>query len=122
MSTVKAAFETLANIAGGVIHEGQFKKVETSKITKVRHEHESKDFYCLAVPGKSFFIRSNGKISVTGNTLHAESMIKLFREFIKENKDIWTDELKKEIYTTAEKMVELEDAFIDLAFGIHTIS
>lgn len=57
--------------------------------------------------------------SIADETLHAESMIRIFREFIKENKDIWTDELKSEIYSTAEKMVELEDAFIELAFGIN---
>ena len=76
-------------------------------------------FYCVAVPGKAFFIRSNGKISVTGNTMHSESMIKLFRTFIEENRDIWNDELKSSIYTIAERMVELEDKFIDLAFGVN---
>jgi len=35
---------------------------------------------------------------------------------IEENKEIWNDELKSRIYTIAEKMVELEDNFIDLAF------
>lgn len=57
--------------------------------------------------------------SIADESLHCESMIKLFREFVKENKDIWTDELKSQIYTVAEKMVELEDKFIDLAFGVH---
>ena len=45
-------------------------------------------------------------------------MIKLFRTFIEENRDIWNDELKSQIYTIAEKMVELEDKFIDLSFGM----
>lgn len=54
--------------------------------------------------------------SIADETLHAESMIRLFREFIKENKDIWTDSLKSEIYTIATKMVELEDKFVDLAY------
>jgi ribonucleoside-diphosphate reductase beta chain len=43
-------------------------------------------------------------------------MTYLFREFVKENKEVWTDSLKKELYGIAEKMVELEDAFIDLAY------
>ena len=43
-------------------------------------------------------------------------MIKLFRTYIEENREIWTDELKSKIYTIAERMVELEDKFIDLAF------
>jgi ribonucleoside-diphosphate reductase beta chain len=56
--------------------------------------------------------------SIVDETMHAESMIKLFRTFIEENRDIWNDELKSEIYKIAEKMVELEDKFIDLAFLI----
>jgi ribonucleoside-diphosphate reductase beta chain len=54
--------------------------------------------------------------SVRDESLHCESMIKLFRTFIKENRDIWDDELKGEIYTIATNIVELEDKFIDLAF------
>ena len=56
--------------------------------------------------------------SIVDETMHAESMIKMFRTFIEENRDIWNDELKSEIYKIAEKMVELEDKFIDLAFLI----
>jgi len=56
--------------------------------------------------------------SIVDETQHAESMIKLFRTFIEENRDIWGDELKSAIYTIAEKMVELEDKFIDLCFEI----
>jgi ribonucleoside-diphosphate reductase beta chain len=44
-------------------------------------------------------------------------MSKLFRTFIQENPDIWNDELKYEVYCAAERVVELEDAFIDTAFG-----
>lgn len=56
--------------------------------------------------------------SIVDETQHAENMIKLFREYIKENPEIWNDELKGKIYTIAEKMVLLEDKFIDLAFGL----
>jgi ribonucleoside-diphosphate reductase beta chain len=49
--------------------------------------------------------------------MHTESMIKLFRTYIEENKEIWNDELKGKIYTIATRMVELEDKFIDLAFA-----
>jgi ribonucleoside-diphosphate reductase beta chain len=55
--------------------------------------------------------------SIVDETMHAESMIRLFKEFIKENNEIWNDELKGKIYTIAEKMVELEDKFIDLSFA-----
>ena len=54
--------------------------------------------------------------SIRDESLHIESMIKLFRTFIKENPEIWDDELKSEIYQIARDMVEHEDAFIDLAF------
>jgi ribonucleoside-diphosphate reductase beta chain len=57
--------------------------------------------------------------SIADESLHTESMIKLFREFVKENKHIWNDTLKSQIYTIAEKMVTLEDAFIDLAYGVN---
>lgn len=56
--------------------------------------------------------------SIADESLHAESMIKVFREYIKENKNIWTDSLKSQIYTIATEMVQLEDKFIDLAFGV----
>ena len=54
--------------------------------------------------------------SIVDETMHAENMIKLFKEFIKENPEIWNDELKGKIYTIAEKMVQLEDKFIDLCY------
>ena len=56
--------------------------------------------------------------SIVDETMHAESMIKLFRQYVEENIEIWNDELKGTIYGIAEKMVELEDKFIDLAFAI----
>ena len=56
--------------------------------------------------------------SIVDETQHAESMIKLFRTFVEENRDIWNDQLKGEIYSIAEKMVELEDKFIDLSFSM----
>jgi len=116
MNKVNEVFSAVANVAGGVIKDGKFEEKTTEKVTKKKVDHESSNFYCLAVPGKSFFIKSNDKVSVTGNTLHAESMIKLFRQFVQENKKIWNDELKSEIYQIATKMVELEDKFVELAY------
>jgi len=54
--------------------------------------------------------------SVRDETLHVESMIRLFRIYIEENRDIWDDELKKDIYDICRTTVEHEDHFIDLAF------
>lgn len=56
--------------------------------------------------------------SIRDESLHVEGMTWLFKEFIKEHRDIWTDELKGQLYTIAEKMVELEDKFIDLAYEL----
>lgn len=64
-------------------------------------------------------MRGMGQIvtwSIVDETQHAEAMIKLFRTYIEENKEIWNDDLKGKIYSIAEKMVDLEDKFIELAF------
>ena len=54
--------------------------------------------------------------SIVDETMHTEAMIKLFKTYIEENREIWNDDLKSKIYTIAERMVELEDNFIDLSF------
>lgn len=59
--------------------------------------------------------------SMVDEELHTRSLCLLFREFIKENMDIWTDELKREIYEICRTTVQLEDKFIDLAFGVADI-
>ena len=56
--------------------------------------------------------------SIVDETIHAESMIKLFRAYVEENREIWNDDLKGQIYTIATRMVALEDHFIDLAFSM----
>ena len=64
-------------------------------------------------------MRGMGQIvtwSIVDETQHAEGMIKLFRTYIEENKEIWNDTLKEKIYSIAEKMVSLEDKFIELSF------
>jgi ribonucleoside-diphosphate reductase beta chain len=60
-----------------------------------------------------------GKIvtmSMIDENKHVEGMTKLFKTYVRENK-ILDDDLKKIIYDSAEKMVELEFAFIDFAFS-----
>jgi ribonucleoside-diphosphate reductase beta chain len=54
--------------------------------------------------------------SVRDETLHCNSMIRLFKDFIKEEPQIWNDKLKKEIYDACKTIIAHEDAFIDLAF------
>lgn len=93
-------------------------RVHSSEVTKTEMEHDYQTFFCVGVPGKAFHIKSGdlGDISVTGNTLHCNNIIRLFRTFIEEHPRIWNDDLKKQIYEIAETAVVQEDAFIDLAF------
>jgi ribonucleoside-diphosphate reductase beta chain len=56
--------------------------------------------------------------SIVDETQHAEGMIKLFRSYVEENRELWNDDLKSKIYTIAEKMVDLEDKFIELSFSM----
>lgn len=59
--------------------------------------------------------------SIRDESLHVEAMTKLFREFMQENIDLWTDEFKKEIYQACRDMVDLEDRFLDLVFQMGDI-
>lgn len=59
--------------------------------------------------------------SIVDETQHAEGLIQLFRSYIEENRHIWNDETKSQIYTIATKMVELEDKFVDLAFQMGSV-
>ena len=54
--------------------------------------------------------------SIRDESMHVEAMTKLFREFIQENIELWTDDFKKEIYQACREMVDLEDRFLDLVF------
>ena len=54
--------------------------------------------------------------SVRDETLHCTSVIKLFRTFIKENPEIWNDEMKGFLTKACQDIVDMEDKFIDLAF------
>ncbi len=59
--------------------------------------------------------------SIRDESLHVESMALLFKAFIAEHPDLWTDKLKYEIYCAAERSVELEDGFIDIAFELGNV-
>ena len=59
--------------------------------------------------------------SIKDESLHSEAGCWLFRTLISEYPEIWTDDLKKEIYEAARITVELEDAFIDKAFELGPI-
>ena len=59
--------------------------------------------------------------SVRDESMHSEAGCWLFREFIKENPEIFDDELKKDIYGAARLSVKLEDDFIDKIFELEEI-
>ncbi len=56
--------------------------------------------------------------SARDETLHTNSIIRLFRTFIQENPEVYTEEFVRNLYVACSTIVNLEDAFIDLAFNI----
>ena len=54
--------------------------------------------------------------SVRDESLHCQSIIRLFNTFCKENPEILDDDLISDITSICANIVELEDKFIDLAF------
>jgi ribonucleoside-diphosphate reductase beta chain len=54
--------------------------------------------------------------SVRDETLHTNSIIKLFHTFLEENPEVWTEEFQRELYVACSTIIDHEDAFIDLAF------
>ena len=57
--------------------------------------------------------------SVRDESLHTNSIIRLYHTFLRENSDIDHEELKKRLYRACDTIVTHEDAFIDLAFKIN---
>lgn len=120
---------TLANISnrdsridGNILTIGNSNRISSSSITKSEIQHkEPINLRCLGVPGKAFVIKSNDKISITGNTLHVEGNSTLFRTICSENKKIVNDSFKKKIYEMARMIVDLEDEFIDMVYDNHII-
>jgi ribonucleoside-diphosphate reductase beta chain len=54
--------------------------------------------------------------SVRDETLHTESIIKLYKTFVQESPEINVKELESFLYDACQEIVKHEDAFIDLAF------
>ncbi len=59
--------------------------------------------------------------SVRDESLHCDNMVKLFRTLISENPHLWDESLQQELLDACRTIVEHEDAFIDLAFGLGPI-
>ena len=56
--------------------------------------------------------------SVRDESLHMQSIIRLFRTFVGENPEIWTEEFQRELYVACSTVVAHEDAFVNLAFEL----
>jgi len=56
--------------------------------------------------------------SARDETLHTNSIIRLFKTFCEENPEVNTEELRQRLYVACNTIVTHEDAFIDLAFGM----
>ncbi len=66
-------------------------------------------------------MRGMGQIiawSVRDESLHTENIIRLFRTFLNENPEVATEDFNRDLYKMCEQIVTMEDAFIDLAFGV----
>jgi len=66
-------------------------------------------------------MRGMGQIvtwSVRDETLHTLSIIRLFKAFIEENPEVWTEEFRDGLYQACDTILHHEDAFIDLAFEL----
>jgi ribonucleoside-diphosphate reductase beta chain len=59
--------------------------------------------------------------SVRDETLHTNSIIKLFRTFCDEHPDVMDDAFREELTEICREIVHHEDAFIDLSFGLGPI-
>lgn len=57
--------------------------------------------------------------SIIEESYHVEGLSELFRIFVEENPSVVTEELKRNMYETARKVVQLEDDFIDLCYSVH---
>jgi len=69
-------------------------------------------------------MKGMGKIvewSIRDENIHVELMTTLYKIWMDENPQIDKDKLEEEIIEICKKMVTLEDAFIDLAFGVGEI-
>jgi ribonucleoside-diphosphate reductase beta chain len=66
-------------------------------------------------------MRGMGEIvqwSQIDETQHCTGLTYIFHKTIEENPKMWNDDNKAKIYQVAEKTIELEDKFIDLAFQL----
>ncbi len=69
-------------------------------------------------------LKGTGQIitwSIRDESLHCRSITRLFRTVVEENPSLWDDAMKKDLYDACEKVVALEDAFVDACFELGDI-
>lgn len=69
-------------------------------------------------------LRGVGQIvtwSIRDETLHSDGVCNLFADLIRENRGLWTPELKKKLYDAGKEIVALEDKFIDTCFDMGAV-
>ena len=59
--------------------------------------------------------------SARDESLHTESIIKLYHHFLEENPEVNDDALKRELYKACSTILSHEDAFIDRAFELGSV-
>lgn len=59
--------------------------------------------------------------SVRDETLHCNSVIRLYKTFLAENPEVDQQALAKDLYQACQTILEHEDAFIDLAFELGSV-
>jgi len=81
-------------------------------------------FMVLLSFSKRNLLKNVGQIiawSVLDEQLHSQTGIQIFNIFRREYPEIWTDELKKDLYEAARITIKLEDDFIDKVFELGDI-
>lgn len=58
--------------------------------------------------------------SIIEESFHVEGLSEMFQIYVEENPSVVTEELKRNIYETARKVVQLEEDFIDLCYSVHS--
>lgn len=101
------------------VHRLTFKKQYTVALghskTKQDVPYKGK-VWCVEVETGFLVVRRNNKVCISGNSLHCESIVKLFHTFVQENPSIDKVMLNKRLLQICQEIVMLEDNFIDLAF------
>jgi ribonucleoside-diphosphate reductase beta chain len=59
--------------------------------------------------------------SIRDETLHSTGVCRLFRDFMGENRHLWTQNLRDTLHQACSDMVKLEDSFIDTCFSMGAV-